>query len=173
VGTSTIGVAITVPEPWGSELQELRASYGDTLAWTIPTHVTLLPPTQVPVDRLPLVDDHLRASTEVQGAFEVVLHGSASFRPVTQTSYLVLERGAEECARLAETVRSGPLRRTLPYPYHPHVTMAVDLDGHVHDGVEADLASFHLSWTVTEFERYELSDYGVWQPVTSFPLAGV
>jgi 2'-5' RNA ligase len=45
VGTVTIGVSIAVPEPHGSQLQQLRAGFGDAAAHGIPTHVTLLPPT--------------------------------------------------------------------------------------------------------------------------------
>ena len=43
----SIGVAIAIPEPYGSQLQSMRASFGDSLAEAIPTHVTLLPPTIV------------------------------------------------------------------------------------------------------------------------------
>ena len=47
MGTVTIGVSIAVPEPHGSLLQERRAGFGDAAAHGIPTHVTLLPPTEV------------------------------------------------------------------------------------------------------------------------------
>lgn len=47
MGTVTIGVSIAVPEPHGSLLQERRAGFGDPAACGIPTHVTLLPPTEV------------------------------------------------------------------------------------------------------------------------------
>jgi 2'-5' RNA ligase len=168
----TIGVAITIPEPWGTELQEQRASYGDSLAWTIPTHITLLPPTQVRVDRLSPVDEHLRQVAARTPIFTVDLFGSATFRPVTQTSYIALAHGGPSCAQLADAVRSGPLRRTLPFPYHPHVTMAVDLVDEAHDRAESELAAFELSLSVTEFERFELTDYGVWEPVATFALSG-
>ncbi|MGC5413367.1 2'-5' RNA ligase family protein, partial [Streptomyces sp. DT225] len=46
MGTVTLGVSIAVPEPYGSLLQERRASFGDPAAHGIPTHVTLLPPTE-------------------------------------------------------------------------------------------------------------------------------
>ena len=44
---TTIGVAIAIPEPFGSELQSHRASFGDVMAEAIPTHLTLLPPSEV------------------------------------------------------------------------------------------------------------------------------
>lgn len=55
MGTVTIGVSIAVPEPHGSKLQQLRAGFGDAAAHGIPTHVTLLPPTEVDGAALPAV----------------------------------------------------------------------------------------------------------------------
>lgn len=43
----TIGVSIAIPSPHAELLQAKRASFGDPLAASIPTHVTLLPPTDV------------------------------------------------------------------------------------------------------------------------------
>ena len=168
----TVGVAITVPDPWGEDLQEMRASFGDGLAWTVPTHITLLPPTEVPSDRLDLVDDHLRQLTRSTVGFEVALTGTDTFRPVTQTSFVVVAEGAGQCAQLADRVRSGPLRRSLPFPYHPHVTIAVDLADDAHDRAESRLAEFALRFEVTQIERYELAEHGVWESVRHFGCAG-
>lgn len=169
----TLGVAITVPDPWGEQLQEQRAAFGDPLAWTIPTHITLLPPTQVPVGRLAQVDEHLRAVAAGVSGFTVVLGGSATFRPVSQTSFVVVQQGAAECEQLAERVRSGPLHRSLTYPYHPHVTIAVDLSDEVHDRAEEDSAGFRLEFAVAEIERFELAEHGVWESVAAFPIQGL
>src|SRR5687767_12582389 len=46
-GVPTIGVAVAIPEPWASHLQHYRASIGDTTAEKIPTHITLVPPTEL------------------------------------------------------------------------------------------------------------------------------
>jgi 2'-5' RNA ligase len=69
-------------------------------------------------------------------------------------------------------VRSGPLRRRLPFPYHPHVTIAVDLSDEVHDRAERELERFELEFPVTRFERFELTEDGIWDPVMAFPLEG-
>ena len=55
----TIGVSISVPEPWGSRLQDFRVSNGDPLGATIPTHITLVPPLELPTGRLDEVERHL------------------------------------------------------------------------------------------------------------------
>ena len=172
VTSATVGVAITVPAPWGEDLQELRASFGDTLAWTIPTHITLLPPTEVSRDRLAAVDDHLSKVAGQADVFDVALSGTDTFRPITQTSFVVLAEGGAQCERLADLVRSGPLRRSLPFPYHPHVTIAVDLSTDDHDRAERQLADFALRFAVTRIERYELAEHGVWESVKDFDLVG-
>jgi len=170
--SATVGVAITVPDPWGEDLQELRASFGDRLAWTVPTHITLLPPTQVPRDRLAVVDDHLSQVAGQAGAFDVALSGTGTFRPITQTSFVVVAEGGAQCERLADLVRSGPLRRSLPFPYHPHVTIAVDLPADDHDRAESRLADFAVRFAVTQIERYELAEHGAWESVRDFDLLG-
>ena len=55
----TIGVSVAVPEPWGSELQQYRIASGDESARHIPTHITLLPPHEVPEADLGDLVDHL------------------------------------------------------------------------------------------------------------------
>ena len=54
-----IGVSIAIPEPWGCELQRARLSYGDEQARGIPTHVTVLPPTEVDDAAMDGIHEHL------------------------------------------------------------------------------------------------------------------
>jgi len=56
VRTRTIGVAIPIPEPHAQELQRVREGYGDPLARSIPTHVTLLAPVEVQADDLDRIE---------------------------------------------------------------------------------------------------------------------
>ena len=55
----TIGVSIAIPAPHGDLLQAKRASFGDPLAESIPTHVTLLGPTVVADKDMPAAVEHL------------------------------------------------------------------------------------------------------------------
>jgi 2'-5' RNA ligase len=169
--TRTIGVALTVPEPWGDELQEQRAAYGDRLAWTIPTHITLLPPTQVPRERLPQIDEHLAEIASYSARFELQLGPAATFRPVTPTVFLTVGDGFATCVRLEQGVRSGPLRRRIQYPYHPHVTLACEVADDILDKALADHAAFDARFAMASVTRYELGEEGVWQPARDFPLA--
>lgn len=167
----TVGVAVAVPEPWGSELQEYRAGFGDRLAWTIPTHITLLPPTRVPSRRLAEVDRHLADAASFVEPFVVELRGTGTFRPVTPTVYAVVARGVGGCEQLEARVRSGPLQRRLKYPYHPHVTLAFEVSDDELDRAYTELTDLHASFSVDEIVRYELGEEGVWYPARSFALA--
>ena len=58
-----VGVALPVPEPWGSHLQRLRIGYGEERAAAIPTHITLLPPTPCTAQELEALEAHLLSDT--------------------------------------------------------------------------------------------------------------
>lgn len=163
-GVRTLGVAIAVPDPWGELLQERRASYGDRLAWTIPTHVTLLPPSQVPEARMPKVHEHLATIADGQAPFEIELGGADTFRPVTPTVFLQVAQGGDVCSGLQEQIRGGPLRRKLTFPYHPHVTLAFEVSDDALDRAFADHEDFRLAFIVEGFTRYELGEDGIWLP---------
>ncbi|MFY1677133.1 MULTISPECIES: 2'-5' RNA ligase family protein [unclassified Streptomyces] len=172
MGTVTIGVSIAVPEPHGGRLQRLRAGFGDTAALGIPTHVTLLPPTEIDVRALPLVHAHL---AEVAGAgrpFPMRLSGTGTFRPLSPVVFVRVVEGAEACARTQQLVRdaSGPLAQELRFPYHPHVTVAHGIDEAAMDRAFAELAGYEAHWTCGGFALYEQGPDGVWRRLRDFPF---
>ena len=122
------GVAITVPEPWATTLQQAREDFGDPMASAIPPHVTLLPPTAVGDDAMPAFLAHLQVVTSAAEPFEMVLSGTGTFRPVSPVVFVQVSQGIPYCEALERAVRSGPIERTLDFPYHPHVTVAHHLD---------------------------------------------
>ena len=77
---TTIGVAIPIAEPYGTELQKYRADFGDPMAASIPTHVTLLPPTEIEAGDLELIDEHLLAVAARFPQFRIRLRGTATSR---------------------------------------------------------------------------------------------
>jgi 2'-5' RNA ligase len=165
----TIGVAIAIPEPWASELQDYRKSIGDTMAATIPTHVTLVPPTEVGED-LTGIEDHLARAAEKVTAFSVHLRGTGTFRPVSPVVFVTLVEGISQCERLADAVRQGPLEVELHFPYHPHVTIAHHLVDARLDQAFEELADFECEFQVDQFHLYvHDKDHG-WQPTRDFPL---
>ncbi|MFI9269197.1 2'-5' RNA ligase family protein [Kitasatospora sp. NPDC052896] len=167
----TIGVAISVPEPFGSAVQDARAAHGDPLARAIPTHVTLLPPTSVPVARLPEVRAHLAAVAAAHRPFRMLLRGSGSFRPVSPVVYLRVEEGAQECRVLEAAVRSGPLARELEFPYHPHVTLAHGLSERVLDEAHQEARGFYAAFPVFGFTLSRFDADEIWRPWCGYQFA--
>jgi 2'-5' RNA ligase len=165
-----IGVAIGIPEPYGPELQLWRKRLGDPQADAIPPHVTLLPPTALAEDHLPVVREHLLAVAADEAPFDIHLRGSATFRPVSPVVFVVLALGISHCERLERRVRSGPLDRQIKFPYHPHVTVAHDLDDEALDTADASLASYEAWFRVDGFTMFEQGDDSVWRPLEDFPF---
>jgi 2'-5' RNA ligase len=170
MSTRTIGVAIAIPEPYGSELQRVRESYGDSLARSIPTHITLLPPTDVDAGDLDDIDKHLRTIAESEQPFDIHLRGTGTFRPVSPVVFVSVVLGISACERLEARVRSGRLDRELTFPYHPHVTVAHDLPRDVLDRAFDEMASYDVRFPVWGFSLYEHGADAVWRPQRDFPL---
>jgi 2'-5' RNA ligase len=167
---TTIGVAIAVPEPWASELQRFRESFGDPLAAAIPAHVTLVPPTEI-ADTLEKVERHLSDVAAVTAAFTLHLRGTATFRPTSPVVFISVTEGVTDCEQLATAIRQGPLAQDLAFPYHPHVTVAHDLDDESLDRAFERLSDYSCEFEVTAFHLYVHGPDGVWRPERSFRLS--
>jgi 2'-5' RNA ligase len=164
------GVAITVPEPWATTLQQAREDFGDPMASAIPPHVTLLPPTAVGDDTMPTFLDHLQVVTAAAEPFDMVLSGTGTFRPVSPVVFVQVSQGIPYCEALERAVRSGPVERTLDFPYHPHVTVAHDLPDDVLTKAFDEMASYDVRFEVWGFSLYEHGPDEVWRPQRDFPL---
>jgi 2'-5' RNA ligase len=169
-GPIVIGVSIAVPEPYAGAVQDARAGYGDLLARSIPTHVTLLPPTEVPADSLPAVERHLAAAAAAQRPFRLLLQGTGSFRPVSPVVYLRVEAGVRECRTVEAAVRSGLLARELSFPYHPHVTVAHGVPEEALDRASSELRRYRAEFQVSGFSLYRFGSDEVWRPLRDFPF---
>ncbi len=174
MGTVTLGVSIAVPEPYGSLLQERRASFGDPAAHGIPTHVTLLPPTEVDAELLPAVDAHLAQVASSGRAFPMRLSGTGTFRPLSPVVFVQVVEGAAACSRLQKRVRdaSGPLVRELQFPYHPHVTVAHGISEEGMDRAYEELSAYEAQWTCAGFALYEQGADGVWRKLREYMFGG-
>lgn len=166
----TIGVAIPIPEPWGSWLQDYRTSIGDVTARQIPTHITLLPPVEVAEENLDEVTAHLAVSAGSVAAFDIRLRGTGTFRPVSPVVFVMVAEGISSCEVLAKAVRSGPLAVELSFPYHPHVTIAHQLDDEALDRAFAELSSFECRFVADSFCLYVHESGDGWRPTRTFPL---
>lgn len=166
----TIGVAVAIPEPWATELQDYRTSVGDLTATQIPTHITLIPPVSVADDDLSVVEEHLSAVAETVDAFQIHLRGTGTFRPVSPVVFVSVVEGISECELLAHAVRRGPLSVELGFPYHPHVTIAHHLSDPQLDRAFAELADFECEFAADHFALYVHDEDTGWQPTHEFAL---
>jgi 2'-5' RNA ligase len=166
----TIGVAIAIPEPWASELQDYRTSVGDTTATQIPTHITLIPPAEVAEEELPAVSEHLAGVAATVEPFDIHLRGTGTFRPVSPVVFVTVAEGISGCEVLADAVRRGPLAVDLHYPYHPHVTIAHHLDDPTLDRAFDELATFECRFAVDAFSLYVHDTDTGWRPTHEYGL---
>ena len=167
---TTIGVAVAVPEPWGTRLQDYRIGLGDDLAAGIPTHITLLPPIDVEDHLVPRIHEHLAAVAGGTIPFVVHLRGTGTFRPISPVVFVNVVEGISSCEQLASKVRQGPLAIDPQFPYHPHVTVAHHLAEPELDKAFEELGDFSCRFTVTHVRLYEhLEDEG-WTPARDFAL---
>jgi 2'-5' RNA ligase len=168
--TTTIGVAIAVPDPWGTQLQEYRSALGDATAEGIPTHVTLMPPVEVAAEDLPHLEKHLGHVTAGKDAFGIHLRGTGTFRPVSPVVFVTVAEGISACEQLASCVRKGPLRAEQRFPYHPHVTVAHHLPDDLLDRAFEELTDFECRFMVDRFSLYMHEPRAGWVPTRDFLL---
>ena len=167
-----IGVSIAVPPPFAGELQKRRASYGDPLADSIPSHVTLLPPTEVDDALLPQIHEHLERVAASQQPFTMLLRSTGTFRPVSPVVFVQVAGGISACERIEQAIRTGPLKRDVQFYYHPHVTVAHHVDEAAMDRAFSELASYECSFEVSSFDLYAHGDDLVWREVRTFDFNG-
>jgi len=168
----TVGVAIAVPEPHGSLLRQMRGVFGDPLARTVPSHVTLLPPHEVDADELDEICARLDKTAGAVPAFRMRLRGTGTFRPVSPVVFVTVHSGF-----VATEVLAGRLRLALDAPpaaefaFHPHVTVAQHLDDEALDHADRMLRDFECEFEVDEFALFLHDDDVGWQPQRHFGLA--
>ena len=168
----TVGVVIDLPEPHATVVRKWRRRAGDPQADLVPPHVTLLPPTSVRRDDLDEVIAHLSKVAEMQAPFSMHLSGTGTFRPLSQVVFIQVSSGVGECERLESAIRSGPLDRDLDYPFHPHVTVAHDVDDRALDEAYDGLSDFVARFRADRFALFTRGPQRAWIVQHEFPLNG-
>src|SRR3954471_21352426 len=154
-GGRVIGVAVAIPEPLATELRARRRQFGDRQGGVIPPPVTLLPPTAIDEEVLDEAEEHLAKVAAAETPFEIHLRGSGSFLPVSPVVFVAVAGGISDCERLETGVRAGPLERELPFPYHPHGTVAHDLTETSLRQAFDEMAGYEARFSVDRFALYE------------------
>jgi 2'-5' RNA ligase len=170
---TTIGIAIDIPEPWGSQLTRRRAEAGDPQAAFVPAHVTLLGPTEVDTADLKNIERCLDDIAAVCLPFPLYLRGTGTFRPVTEVVFVTVAAGISECEQLNAAIHTiEGIERTAKFPYHPHVTVAQEVAPAHLDAVFRDLAGFEARFLVDGFTLFEHGLDGRWRPHRDYILGG-
>lgn len=168
--TLVLGVAVAIPEPHATILQTWRERVGDPAAALVLPHVTLLPPTRVPKAALPEVEEHLTKAATLTEPFTMHLAGTGTFRPTSPVVYIQVATGVSQCEILEGAIRSGPLQRELDFPFHPHATVAQDLDDAALDAAYEGMSGFVARFPVESFALFSRDHAGGWRWDTEFRL---
>ncbi|HYO17890.1 MAG TPA: 2'-5' RNA ligase family protein, partial [Dermatophilaceae bacterium] len=167
----TIGVALPIPEPFLGELGAYRERFGDPLAHAIVAHITLVPPTEVADEgTFAEILAHLQVQAAVMEPFPVVLEGAGTFRPVSQVVFVPVVHGEPQVRTVEAAVRRGPLARPLSFPFHPHVTVAHDLEEEWLDQAHEALQVYRAAFDVDRLSLFIHGADAVWRPVAEFPF---
>ena len=170
--TAVLGVIVPVPEPWAALLTDWRTKVGDAQASLVPPHVTLLPPTEVPVGDRAAIREHLAAVAAAHPPFDMHLSGTGTFNPVSDVVFVAVARGIGNCELLADDVRRGPLARSLTFPYHPHVTVAHDVPADMQELAYTGLQDLSAEFRVEHFTEFEQTADGAWAIAREYRLTG-
>lgn len=169
-----LGVALLLPRDVAGEVDGLRRALGDGTLGRIPPHLTLVPPVNVPSERLGDALALLRAAgaTVADAApLRLRLGPLMSFLPVNPVAYLAVGGDVDVLGVLRDRVFRPPLWRTLTHAFVPHVTVADDLPPQRLEAAVSALADFRLD---VSFGRVHLLREGpgrVWQPIADAPFA--
>ena len=167
----TIGVTLPIPQPHRFDLDRLRATWSPDPP-QMPAHVTVLAPVDVDEDVVPNVLAHLAYVAARTAPFDLTLAGSGTFRPISPVVYVTVADGARECAELEAQVRSGALGVEARFPYHPHVTIAQDLDDDELDQARSAAAGIDARMRIDAMNLHEYRA-GAWHLLRAFGFGGV
>jgi len=113
-----------VPEPLAGFTERLRREIEP--GCTARSHLTFLPPRSLEIP-LEQIRSQLEAGLRNQHAFRVELCEVRVF-PVSHAVHLTVGAGWDEAVRIHQALHSGDLCCMECFEYHPHVTLAQDLD---------------------------------------------
>lgn len=166
----TIGVVIDLPEPHSTVVRRWRGRVGDPQADLIPPHVTLLPPTGVAAQDMATVRAELTEAAQTVMPFAMHLSGTGTFRPLSKVVFVQVACGIAQCELLEAAIRRGILAREPDFPFHPHVTVAHDIDEQSLDAAYEGLSDFVARFQVDRFALCIRGHDGVWKAEQDFPL---
>ncbi len=159
-----------MPPPVATEIDGLRRALGDGALGRIPTHLTLVPPVNVPAEALPDALDVLHEAARQTRPLNLRFGPATTFHPETPVVYLAVGGDVDALQDLRDRVFRRPLERALTRAFVPHVTVADDVDPARIPAAVTALADFVVDVT---FDRVHLLEEGrgrVWRPIADAPF---
>jgi 2'-5' RNA ligase len=121
---NSFAVVAYLPEPLAGFVDALRQEL--VPACRLRAHITVLPP-RPPVCAQEAAWDELKPALQGLAPFPVELREVLLF-PVSQAVYISLGAGCRDLELLHDRLDCGHLKFSEPWLYHPHVTLAQQLD---------------------------------------------
>ena len=171
MGRVRLGVALLVPPPFDAEVDGLRRALGDGALGRIPAHLTLVPPVNVPEDRLGEALSVLRRAAAATRPFTVPLGPPATFLPANPTLYLAVADTEGAVQALRDRAFVEPLARHLTWPFVPHVTVADDADPERIAAALPALADYRVEATFTRVHLLREGLGRIWAPIADAEFA--
>ena len=111
-----LAVVWTVPEPLATRVQQVRVECAEPNAQTIGPHVTVIPPTTVVEEDLPVLQQLLHTVGSATSAVTLHLRGAGTFRPLSALDKVLIVDRLDLARRDPDRVwRSvGTLALTVP-----------------------------------------------------------
>lgn len=159
VETTPLGVVIEIPSPLRERLRDWRLRYGAKDATVVDPHITLVSGSTTAWEQ---AATHVRETAAHALPFTIRLHGTGTFRPVTDVVYLNVTEGAESCTALHDALVTGPLGHDLSFGYHPHLTIAHDVSEPMLDAAQRDLIDESMDFEVKSVGLFGIDKSGHW-----------
>ena len=176
-GSRTINqfaVVSYLPDPLAGFLDRLRLQL--TPDSNPHAHVTILPPRPIPGDtNLASAISELTEGSALWQPFEIRL-GAIDIFPVSNVIFAELAIGSEILHALHGKLNAGLVKFSCPFPYHPHITIAQDIQP---DEVESMLQQARGAWADYSGPRTFQVDAmsfvqnvarGIWVDIAKIPL---
>lgn len=161
-----------IPEPLGAFLNQLRREL--VPGCQLLSHVTLLPPRLLTSPEPDIVQDLSEALSQLP-ALELEAGGVEMF-PVTDVVYLDIKTGRRQLTDIHRHLNRGLLAFDEPFEYHPHVTLAQQMDPEAVAGVMERAAAAWNGWkgarrfAVEKLTFVRNVDPQSWTTVSEHPL---
>ena len=167
-----LGVVLTLPSHVAAEIDGLRRALGDGALGRVQPHVTIVPPVNVTLERVPAAVALVRDAAATTPPLHVDLGPAATFWPATPVVYLALGGDVEPIHRLQRALDVDPWIRPTTWPFVPHVTVGDDVAPDVIPGAVAAIAHYRASATLTSIAVLREERDRTWVPIADAELSG-